>query len=65
MTIELSNEDAEKYKLFCLHYPKVSVLLENKVFEVKGGSVMIQFDKDGTLRNIVKNEILYNYSRKT
>lgn len=69
ITIELTDEDAERYKLFCQHYDRITLLIEQKVFETKGGAIMLHFDAQGVLQNIVKPktsyEVLYSLSKKT
>lgn len=68
VTIEIDEQEAEKYKLFCQHYDKVLALISGGVFDTKGSSVILNFDQQGVLQNIVKPvtkyDVLYSLSKK-
>lgn len=64
VTIELSQEDAAKYKTFCEHYTKISLMIERGVFSIRGGSILINVDQNGVFQTIAKNEILYTHPRR-
>lgn len=46
-TVDLTNIDAELFKLFRKHQDAFQLLVDNGVFEVRNGQVTIDFDKDG------------------
>lgn len=59
-TIILSLEDAQKFKLFVEYYDVFSLLVAKQVFEQKSASVSLNFDHNGILQTIHRNDILYS-----
>jgi len=59
-TIFLSNIDAEKFKLFVLHYDTFSILLEKGVFNQRSASISLDFDHNAVLQNIRRNDLLFS-----
>ncbi len=57
--IELTNEDASLFKLFREYQDRFKVLLDNKVFEIKNGKAVLNFDSEGKLRQVNINRICY------
>lgn len=58
--IELNDQDAEKFLKFIEHYDTFSVLLDRGVFNVKNGSVVMDFDKNGTMQTIRFTGFMYS-----
>ena len=50
--IYLTVEDAEKYQQFLKHYDILNVLLKNKLFETRGGKIIMHFDGDGNFKGV-------------
>ena len=59
-TIILNNEEAQKFKLFVEYYGIFSLLLSKNVFNQKSASVSLNFDHNGVLQTIHRNDILYS-----
>lgn len=59
-TIILSTEDAQKFKLFVEYYDMFSLLVSKNVFNQKSASVSLNFDHNGVLQTIHRNDILYS-----
>jgi len=57
IAIYLNNEEIELFKLFREHQNDFQVLIDNKVFEIKNGKAILNFDKNGKLRQIDVNKI--------
>ena len=55
--IELSEQDAEMFKLFRQYQDSFQLLIANKVFSIKNGKAILNFDKNGALRQIDINRI--------
>ena len=58
--IELTNEDAVKYREFMKNYDTFNLMLEKGVFNVRNGSVALHFDKNGTLKIIQRADVLFD-----
>jgi len=50
--LELTIEDAEKFKRFQRYYNDFSLMVDAGVFDFKSGKAIINRDKDGALREI-------------
>lgn len=50
--IELTKEDAERFKLFMQHYDNFNKLLAGGFFNIRGASGTAHFDKDGNIRKV-------------
>ena len=59
ITIFLTPIDAEKYKQFLQYYDIFTFLLEKKVFEQKGASIVLNFDNKGQIGSITRSDVLY------
>ncbi len=64
-TVILTNEDAEMFKVFLKNYDKIALLLQRDVFNVKNGSVILDFDKDGQMQTIRLSAYLYSKRHDT
>ena len=60
MMIELTEEDAEKYKLFCEHYDKFALLLKAGVLASKNCSITLHIDNDSNIQRIDSQAVLFN-----
>lgn len=63
--ISLHKEDAERFKKFLEHYEKFNLLLDRGVFEVKNGSVVLDFDKNSVLQTIRLTGYMYSRRHET
>lgn len=61
ITVYLDEETAKKFVLFQKHFDVFNLMLERKVFEQKGATLLLHFDKFGQLRNISRQDVLYDY----
>lgn len=50
--IELSDRDARLFKEFQRHYETFDLLLSRGVFDVRNGSVILDFDKNAQMQTI-------------
>lgn len=60
IAVYLPDADAEQFLLFQQHRETFTTLLESGVFEVRGGSVVLHFDRHGILQNIGRADTLYS-----
>lgn len=58
--IELSEQDAIRFREFMKNYDAFNLLLERGVFDVKNGSVVMDFDKDSILQTIRFTGYMYS-----
>lgn len=61
-TLFLIPTEVQKFLLFQEYYELFNILLTHKVFEQKNATVLIDFDHEGILKSIRRND--YMYSRK-
>ncbi len=59
--IFMTTEEAEKFKLFQKHFDTFNLMVERQVFDQKGATITLNFDKFGILRNIGRADFLYIY----
>ena len=57
--VYMIDEDARKFLLFQEHYDLITLLLENKIYEMKNGSITLHFDGDCAVRKIESNKVLF------
>lgn len=62
--IFILDDDAKKFLLFQQFYDQFTIMLDNDVFKVRNGSVVLHFDKYGVIQTINRSDILYS-SRHT
>ena len=60
IAIYIPDEEAKKFILFQKHYSLFSILLEKGAFDVKSGSVQLNFDHNGLLQTIQRSDFLYS-----
>lgn len=56
-TVELSKEDALLFIEFQKRYAFVAMMESLGVFDIRNGSVTINFDSRGAISTVVKNEV--------
>lgn len=59
ITLLLPESEAKKWLLFQQYYDTFTILVENGAFEVKNGNVVMNFDLNGTLKSIARNDLLW------
>lgn len=59
VTIILTQDDAELFKLFREFQDDFKLLLDNSVFSFKNGSVVMHRDSEGQLRKIEMHKIYF------
>lgn len=59
ITLELSLEDIERFKLFMKYYDVINTLLVNDVFMIKNGSATLHFSPTGHIVAIDLSRKLY------
>jgi hypothetical protein len=51
--------EVNQFLLFREHYDIFSTLIDARIYEVKNGNITINFDHEGTLMTVVRNEIVF------
>lgn len=59
-TLFLIPTEVQKFVLFQQYYEPFSILLNYKVFEQKNATVLIDFDHEGILKSIRRNDFMYS-----
>jgi hypothetical protein len=59
-TIFLIPEEAKKFLEFQKNYKSFMLLLEKGVFNIRNGAAVINFDSNGQISTIDRNDVLYN-----
>lgn len=57
----LDEPTANKFVLFQQYYSPFTIMLEHRVFDQKACAITLHFDKQGLLRTIARNDMLYSY----
>lgn len=60
VSIDLTPEDAEKFKQFCQYYDVFNTLLKSGVFTTKNGEVLIRFNHQSDLMSVNMHIEAYN-----
>lgn len=60
VTLLLPEEEAKKWVMFQKYYDVFSLIMDRKVFEIKGGSATLHFDAEGQLQAINRSDTLWN-----
>lgn len=58
ITIILTTEDAEKFKVFQKYYALFNMLIEKGVFNIQFGKCILNIAY-GEVQNVVKEEVIY------
>lgn len=56
----ISEAEASKWLLFQQYFDPFDTMVKSGVFTVRNGSVSLDFDKTGILKNIRRTDILYS-----
>lgn len=64
VTIFLAPLEAEKFIEFQKYYELFNFLLDKKVFEQKGASIVLNFDHLGNIGSITRSDVLYLSTKK-
>lgn len=59
IAIFLAPIEAERFVEFQKYYELFNFLLDKKVFEQKGASIVLNFDHLGNIGSITRNDVLY------
>lgn len=59
--VYIPDEDAKKFLVFQQYFEPISILLDAKVFEQRNATILIDFDKDGVLRSVRRQDFLYSF----
>lgn len=57
--ITLNTKEAEMFKKYCEKHDDFQILYDAGVWDIRGGGAWLNFDADGTLTEIKRNDILY------
>lgn len=60
VTLLLPEEEAKKWVMFQQYYDVFSLMVDRKVFEIKGGNATLHFDAEGQLQAINRSDTLWN-----
>lgn len=58
--VELTPDEAELFKKFMEHHDLFLLLLKRGVFDQKNASVVLNFDHQGILQNIQRQDFLFS-----
>lgn len=58
----MTPQDAALFVMFQEHYHKISFMIAQGAFEVRHGSVIVNFDKDGNISSLERR--LFSYPKK-
>lgn len=58
-TVIMTDEDAERFKVFLEHYTMFSALIDNGVNSMRSGTMQLTFDEFGVMRGIKKEHVVY------
>ena len=65
INIELTEEEAIKFRKYMENYDTFNLLCERGVFNIKNGSAVLDFDSKGILRDIRFSGFLYSSKHDT
>lgn len=60
IAINLTEEEAYRFRWFMDHYPSIKLMIDSQVFETKRGNALLSFDNSGTIKSIKRE--LFSYS---
>jgi hypothetical protein len=60
ITIFLTEEEATKFVLFQKHYSDFMLMIEKGVFDQKNATIMLDYDSNGVLQTIRRNDFMYS-----
>lgn len=59
MTIDLTEKEARMFRKYMEHHDDFQLLYEAGVWDIRSGGAYLNFDADGTLSEIKRNDVLY------
>lgn len=59
LPVFLTREQAALFVLFCKNYDKIGFLISKGIFDVKHGSVMINFDSNNNIGSVEVRQMMY------
>ncbi len=60
VTVFMTNEEAEMFKLFMQYYDTFELLVAKDVFNQRSASISLNFDPNGILQTIQRNDFLFH-----
>ena len=57
--VYLPDEEVKKFMIFQEFFEPISILVQNHVFEQKNATILLDFDKDGVIRSVRRQDFLY------
>jgi hypothetical protein len=55
----MPDAEVKKFLVFQKHYEPISILVDNGVFEQKNATILLDFDKDGVLKSVRRQDYLF------
>ena len=60
IAVYIPDEEAKQFLLFQQYFVPFTILVDHHVFEQKNATVLLDFDKYGTIGSIRRNDFLYS-----
>lgn len=61
--IYIPDAEAKQFLLFQQYYAQFKVMIDSRVFEQRNCSITLNFDNDGTLKDIKRTDTIYSRKR--
>jgi hypothetical protein len=58
--VYMPDEEVKRFLVFQQHYQPISILVDNGVFEQKNATILLDFDKDGVLKSVRRQDYLFS-----
>lgn len=65
VAVYIPDSQVAKWALFNRYYEHFSLLLEHDIFNQKNASIILNFDSEGVLRTIRREDVLFNRQAKS
>lgn len=62
VTLILQQIDIRKWELFQQYYEPFTILVNSGAFDVRNGSITLNFDANGVLQKVQRSDILFSKS---
>jgi len=56
----MPDEEVKQFLIFQKHFEPISLLVNNGVFEQKNATILLDFDKDGVLKSVRRQDFLFS-----